>query len=65
MKKFVTLAMLGMFVAAMAGCEANAKVGTDSSNPNAGYDKKTVTETSPNGQTTYQKTTESKTETNP
>jgi hypothetical protein len=64
MKKFVTFAMLGMFVAAIAGCEASGHVGTNDSNGN-GYDKKTVTETSPNGQTQYQKTTETKTQSNP
>ena len=64
MKKFVTFAMLGMFTAAIAGCEASGSVGTNN-DPNSGYQKKTVTETSPSGQTTYQKTTETKTDSNP
>jgi hypothetical protein len=64
MKKFVTFAMLGMFVAAIAGCEASGHVDT-STGSSSGYDKKTVTETAPNGQTTYQKTTETKTPSNP
>jgi hypothetical protein len=62
MKKFVTFAMLGMFAAALAGCKASGSVGAN--DPNGGYDKKTVTETSPNGQTQYHKTTETKTDTN-
>jgi hypothetical protein len=64
MRKLLTFALMGMFAVAIAGCEASAGVGTNH-DPNAGYEKKTVTETSPNGQTTYQKTTETKTDTTP
>lgn len=60
MKKFLTFALLGMFTAAIAGCHASGSVGEN--DPDAGYQKKTVTETSPNGDTTYHKTTETRTE---
>jgi hypothetical protein len=60
MKRLLTLAILGMFGAAIAGCEANAKVG-DPDTSDSSYHKKTVEKTSPSGQTTYEKTTETKT----
>ncbi|HEX3355406.1 MAG TPA: hypothetical protein VHS31_00395 [Tepidisphaeraceae bacterium] len=60
MKNLFTLIVLGMFTAAIAGCEASAKVGDPSDNDSS-YSKKTVEKTSPSGDTTYQRTTETRT----
>ena len=60
MKRLFTLAMLGIFMAAVAGCHASAGVDTESTD-NGSYSKKTVEKTSPSGDTTYQKTTETRT----
>ncbi len=51
MKRIFTLIVLGMFTAAIAGCEASAKVG-DPTDTDASYSKKTVERTSPSGDTT-------------
>jgi hypothetical protein len=61
MKSLLTLVILGMFSAGLVGCHASAGVGDSDTDSNGAYQKKTVEKTSPSGDTTYQKTTETRT----
>ncbi len=51
MKKLLTLLVLGLFVAGIAGCEASAKVGDDTDG-HGSYSKKTTTIREPDGDRT-------------
>lgn len=69
MKRLLSLALLGIVSAALAGCEASAKVDTDghvdSDSSRTTYSKTTVRRDVPAGDTTYERRTESKTTINP
>jgi hypothetical protein len=68
MKRLLSLALLGMVSAALAGCEASAKVDTDGhvdSDGRTTYSKTTVRRDVPAGDTTYERKTESRTTINP
>ena len=63
MKRLLSIAILGLLGAGtIIGCEASAKVDTDG-DPNHGSVHQTTVKTqTPSGDTTYKKTTETKTE---
>ena len=68
MKRLLSLALLGIFSAALAGCEASAKVDTDGrvdADSGRSYSRTTVKREAPSGDTTYERRTESRTTINP
>ena len=66
MKRFLTVVVLGMIGAAgLVGCEASAKVDTDSSPDHGTYSKTTVKRESPSGDATYERRTETRTQVSP
>jgi hypothetical protein len=61
MKRLLSLALVSSFAfAGLVGCEANAKVGDD--DDHGTVHKTEVKRESPNGDTTYKRTTETHTE---
>jgi len=62
MQRFLSIALLGLMGAGtLIGCEASAKVDTDGNPDHGTVSQTTVHRESPAGDTTYKRTTETKT----